>query len=128
MNTLSKSAKYTALFVAALHIAFFVLEMFFWDHPIGQKIFSMSPEVSKSSAPLAMQQAVYNGFLAAGIIWGCLAHRIDVLKFFLSCVTIAGVFAAATVKPSIFFTQALPAICAIIFIHLGKSDTPNSES
>ena len=58
----------TAL-VALIHIGILVLEMFYWDHPIGRRIFAMTPEVSASSAVLAMNQGLYNGFLAAGLIW-----------------------------------------------------------
>lgn len=109
----------TAL-VAALHVLFFVIEMFLWDHPVGRRIFSMTPEVSASSAPLAMQQALYNGFLVAGLVWGLKAKRKDLLTFFLICVIAAGVFAALTVKTSIFFTQALPGILALLSLHLLK--------
>lgn len=106
--------------VAVLHVLFFVIEMFLWDHPVGRKIFSMTPEVSASSAPLAMQQALYNGFLVAGLVWGLKAKRKDLLTFFLICVIAAGVFAALTVKTSIFFTQALPAILALLSLRLIK--------
>jgi putative membrane protein len=73
----------------------------------------MTPEVSASSAVLAMNQGLYNGFLAAGVVWGLVSGRKDVKLFFLTCVIIAGVFGALTAKPSIFFTQALPAILAL---------------
>jgi putative membrane protein len=73
----------------------------------------MTPEVSASSAVLAMNQGLYNGFLAAGVVWGLVSGRKDVKLFFLACVIIAGVFGALTAKPSIFFTQALPAILAL---------------
>jgi putative membrane protein len=99
-------------FVAFAHVGFLVLEMFLWDHPIGRKIFSMTPEVSASSAVLAMNQGLYNGFLAAGLVWGIWRDRRDVKLFFLGCVVVAGVFGAMTAKPTIFFTQALPALLA----------------
>lgn len=116
MNTLSRPAVILTVIVALLHCAFFALEMFFWDHPIGRAIFDMTPEVSASSAPLAMQQALYNGFLVAGLVWGLSAGRRDVLTFFLGCVIVAGVFAALTVKPSILFSQALPGFVALVFL------------
>lgn len=116
MIKLSKPAILLTAIVAALHCGFFALEMFFWDHPVGRKIFDMTPEVSASSAPLAMQQALYNGFLVAGLLWGLIAARKDVLTFFLLCVIAAGVFAALTVKPSILFTQALPGAVALAFV------------
>lgn len=102
--------------VALLHVGFLVLEMWFWDHPIGRRIFDMTPEVSASSAPLAMQQGLYNGFLVAGLVWGVLRQRFDLLCFFLTCVIIAGVFAALTVKASILFTQALPGLVALALV------------
>ena len=103
-------------FVAILHMGILVLEMFFWDHPIGRKIFNMTPEVSEASAVLAMNQGLYNGFLAAGLVWGLLAKRTDVKLFFLGCVIVAGVFGAATAKPSILFTQATPAAIALLLV------------
>lgn len=105
----------TAL-VAVLHLGFLTLEMFFWDHPVGRKIFGMTPEVSASSAVLAKNQGLYNGFLAAGLIWGIWKGRRDVKVFFLLCVVIAGVFGAVTAKTSILFTQALPALIALVCV------------
>lgn len=102
--------------VALSHIGFLVLEMFFWDHRVGRRIFSMTPEVSASSAVLAMNQGLYNGFLAAGLVWGLWAARRDVKVFFLSCVVIAGVFGGLTAKTTILFTQALPALIAMVFV------------
>ncbi len=99
-------------FVALCHLGFLVLEMFLWDHPIGRKIFSMTPEVSASSAVLAMNQGLYNGFLAAGLIWGIRTGRREIKLFFLGCVVVAGVFGSLTAKPTIFFTQGLPALLA----------------
>ena len=99
--------------VALLHLGFLTLEMFFWDHPVGRKIFEMTPEVSASSATLAMNQGLYNGFLAAGLIWGIWKERRDIKLFFLGCVLIAGVFGGITAKTSILFTQALPALIAL---------------
>jgi putative membrane protein len=104
--------------VALLHLAILVLEMFFWDHPLGQRIFGMTPEQSASSAVLAMNQGLYNGFLAAGLIWGLLGDRRDVKLFFLACIVVAGVFGAITAKPSILFTQALPALIAAAMVLL----------
>ncbi len=102
--------------VAIAHLGFMVLEMFFWDHPVGRRIFSMTPEVSASSAVLAMNQGLYNGFLAAGLVWGLWSGRTDVKFFFLGCVIVAGVFGAVTAKTTILFTQALPAVLALVAI------------
>ena len=108
-------------FVALSHVAFMVLEMFFWDHPVGRKIFSMTPEVSASSAVLAANQGLYNGFLAAGLIWALVTNRRDIKLFFLGCIIVAGVFGAATAKMTILFTQALPAAVGLTLVLLTKT-------
>jgi putative membrane protein len=105
-------------FVAFSHIGFMVLEMFFWDHPVGRKIFKMTPEASASSKALAANQGLYNGFLAAGLAWGLWAGRDDLKIFFLGCVILAGILGAATAKASILFTQAVPAMLALLFVIL----------
>ncbi len=103
-------------FVAVEHIGILVLEMFFWNHPVGQKMFNMTPEVSASSATLAMNQGLYNGFLAAGLIWGLLSGRSEIKVFFLVCIVIAGIFGGVTAKTSILLTQALPALVALVCV------------
>jgi putative membrane protein len=102
--------------VALSHVGFLVLEMFFWDHPVGRRIFGMTPEVSASSAVLAANQGLYNGFLAAGLLWALWADRRELKIFFLSCVGVAGVFGGMTAKTSILFTQALPAAIALVVV------------
>lgn len=104
--------------VAILHLGFLVLEMFFWNHPIGRKMFKMTEEVSESSATLAANQGLYNGFLAAGLIWGIVSGEFTVKLFFLSCVLIAGIFGGFTAKRSILYIQALPALLGLIFLFL----------
>ncbi len=111
----------TAL-VALLHLGFLTLEMFFWDHPVGRKIFNMTEQVSADSAVLAANQGLYNGFLAAGLIWGLIAKKREIVIFFLLCVIVAGVFGAVTAKPTILFTQALPAVLALVFTWLDKRE------
>ena len=111
------------IFVAISHVGILILEMFFWDDPVGQKIFLMTPEQSKSSAVLAMNQGLYNGFLAAGLFWGLLTNRTDVKTFFLCCVVVAGIFGSLTVKTSILFTQGLPALLALIFVLLSAKNS-----
>lgn len=110
----------TAL-VAVEHIGILILEMFFWNHPVGQRIFGMTPEVSASSAVLAANQGLYNGFLAAGLFWGLFSGRRDVKIFFLACIVVAGIFGGLTAKTSILFTQALPALIAFILVWLQSS-------
>jgi len=107
-------ATLTVIIVALLHFGFLTLEMFYWDHPIGQKIFSMTPEQSAQTAILAANQGLYNGFLAVGLLWGVIARKRDVVFFFLLCVMVAGVYGAITASPTILFTQAAPAALAFI--------------
>jgi putative membrane protein len=102
--------------VALIHVGFLVLEMFYWNHPIGREIFKMTPEVSASSAILAANQGLYNGFLAAGLVWGLFAGRRDVKVFFLACVIVAGVYGGLTAKTTILFTQALPGLLALLAV------------
>ena len=99
--------------VALSHVGFLILEMFFWDHPVGRRVFGMTPEVSASSARLAANQGLYNGFLAAGLVWALWTDRRELKFFFLGCVIVAGVFGGLTAKTSILFTQALPAALAL---------------
>lgn len=112
------AANLATAFVALSHLGFLALEMFFWNHPVGWKIFALTPEVAASSAVLAMNQGLYNGFLAAGLVWGVIAGRRDVKLFFLGCVIVAGVFGAVTAKPTILFTQALPGAIALLLVLL----------
>ena len=99
--------------VALSHVAFLVLEMFLWDRPIGRRIFGMTAEQSRFSAPLAANQGLYNGFLAAGLVWGLVSANRSALTFFLVCVIVAGIFGGLTAKRSILFIQAVPAIIAL---------------
>ena len=101
--------------VALLHLYFLVLEMFLWTKPTGRRVFNTTPEFAEASKVLAANQGLYNGFLAAGLIWGLTlgATGGPVLIFFLVCVVVAGVYGAATVNKRIFFVQALPALLAL---------------
>lgn len=103
-------------FVAVEHIGILILEMFFWNHPVGQKLFNMAPEVSAASETLAMNQGLYNGFLAAGLFWGLVSGRREIKIFFLACIVIAGIFGGLTAKTSILLTQALPALIALLLV------------
>jgi len=110
------------LLVAISHVGILILEMFFWNHPIGQKIFSMTPEVAESSAVLAMNQGLYNGFLAAGLFLGLFKNQVDFKVFFLCCVVVAGIFGGITAKTSILFTQGLPALIALALVLASSKD------
>lgn len=106
--------------VALLHIGFLVLEMFYWNHPIGRKRFGLTPEFAKESATLAANQGLYNGFLAAGLIWGILINSTSVKIFFLLCVLIAGIFGGFTSRRTILYIQALPALLTLIAVFLSR--------
>lgn len=106
--------------VALLHVYFLVLEMFLWDKPLGLKTFRMTPEKAEVTKVLAANQGLYNGFLAAGLLWGLSLGEagVSIKLFFLGCVVMAGVYGAITVRRKILFIQAMPAIVALIFVLL----------
>ena len=105
------AADLVVLLVALIHVYILVLEMFLWDTPRGRKAFGMTPERSSSTRVLAANQGLYNGFLAAGLVWGFLqgSAGFPVKVFFLACVLLAGLYGAATASRKIMFVQALPA-------------------
>ena len=114
---MSTAANVMVGLVALLHGYFLVLEMFLWTRPRGMRIFGTTPEFAAASKTLAANQGLYNGFLAAGLIWGLFAG--DPVKiFFLACVIVAGVFGAATVNVKILWVQALPATAALALVLL----------
>lgn len=103
--------------VALLHSYFLALEMFLWEKPLGLKTFRMDPEKARITADLAKNQGLYNGFLVAGLVWGLIHPDANVAmqlqRFFLGCVVVAGAYGAATVNKRIFFIQAVPALIAL---------------
>ena len=99
--------------VALLHLYFLVLEMFLWTRPSGLKVFRQTPEQAAQSKVLAANQGLYNGFLAAGLLYGVATGSREFCLFFLACVAVAGAYGAMTVNRRIFFVQALPALLAI---------------
>jgi putative membrane protein len=105
-------------FIALQHIAFLVLEMFLWDKPLGMRIFRMSAEKAAVSKALAANQGLYNGFLAAGLIWALILgpEGRAIALFFLHCVLVAGIFGAVTVGKKILYVQALPAALGIVLV------------
>lgn len=109
-------------FIAALHIFFLYFEMFAWE-TMGRKIFKVLPkELFKPTKTMAANQGLYNGFLAAGLIWTFFIEtdiwRLYISVFFLSCVMIAGIYGALTVSRKIFYIQAVPAIITLILLHV----------
>ena len=111
-------AKILVSIVAALHLYFMMLEMFLWDTPYGRRVFRLTPEFSKASKALAANQGLYNGFLAAGLIWGLIlgVAGTSITVFFLACVLIAGAYGAATVSKRILWIQAAPAAVALALL------------
>jgi len=98
--------------VALEHLYFLVLEMFFWDKPLGLDAFHNTLEAARATATVAANQGLYNGFLAVGLLWSLVQGRRDTKLFFLGCVIVAGVYGAATAFAAILFIQALPAAIA----------------
>ena len=109
--------------VAVLHVYFLVLEMFLWDKPFGRRTFGHSAESAAATKVLAANQGLYNGFLAAGLVWSLLREPVEgrrITRFFLGCVVVAGVFGGVTVKPSVAVVQALPALLALATTYLPR--------
>lgn len=105
--------------VAAIHVYIVVLEMLLWQKPLGRRVFRTTAEQAAQTATLAANQGLYNGFLAAGLVWALLASdelRRPVATFFLVCVAVAGLFGAATVSRRILFVQTLPAVAALLTV------------
>jgi putative membrane protein len=104
--------------VAAMHLWFLVLEMFLWTRPTGLKAFGNSPERAAATKVLAANQGLYNGFLAAGLVWSLLPmsrlFSFDLKVFFLGCVIVAALYGGYSVSRRIFLIQGSPAILALI--------------
>lgn len=109
-------------FVAIEHLYILVLEMFLWTRPAGLRAFGLTPEFAEQTAVLAANQGLYNGFLAAGLIWSLFRKEdgYPLRVFFLACVIVAGIFGAVTAKPSILFVQAAPALLALAVTLLAR--------
>ena len=109
--------------IALLHVYILVLEMFLWTTPIGRRAFGLKPEFARESAALAANQGLYNGFLAAGLVWGLVAGGstgFQAKVFFLVCVLVAGVYGAITVNRRILFVQAVPAAIGLVLVVLAR--------
>lgn len=112
---MSQAAAIVTGLVALLHVYFMVLEMFLWTTPYGRRVFGLTPEFAAASRVLAANQGLYNGFLAAGLIWGLYLGPAGqgIRVFFLACVVLAGVFGGFTANRKILLVQALPAAIAL---------------
>lgn len=117
---MSQLANVLVAVVAALHVYFLILEMFLWDKPAGLRAFGQSREQAAASKTLAANQGLYNGFLAAGLLWGLwLGPAGTQIKiFFLGCILLAGVFGGFTASRKILYVQALPAAVAMVLVCL----------
>ena len=109
---LAIAANVAVVLVAALHLWFLVLEMFLWDQPLGRRTFGMTPDKAAATKPLAMNQGLYNGFLAAGLLWGL--------------AVVAGGFGAVTASRKILWVQALPGLVALILVLLRPGALPGA--
>lgn len=115
------AAKFLVGLVAAIHVYILVLEAFLWTKPLGMKVFRLDAEFAARSATLAANQGLYNGFLAAGLVWGLVASEpiaFQVQLFFLACVAVAGIVGALTVSRRILYVQTVPALIAGAFVLL----------
>lgn len=107
--------------VALVHVYILVLEMFLWTRPPGLRAFGLEPDFARATTAMAANQGLYNGFLAAGLVWGLVAGgdlRVPVLTFFLLCVVVAGLYGAATVSRRILLVQSVPAALALAAVLL----------
>ncbi len=104
--------------IAGLHTYIMVLEMFLWQSPRARRAFGTSAEFAAQTRVLAANQGLYNGFLAAGLIWSLLGGGISAAVFFLCCIAVAGIYGAATASRRILFIQTVPAACALASLML----------
>ena len=115
---MTTAANIAVALVALLHLWFLALEMFFWTKPLGLRTFGLAPDFAAASRSLATNQGLYNGFLAAGLVWGLvLGSAGNPIKiFFLGCVIVAGVFGALTASRKILWVQGLPGAVALALV------------
>lgn len=117
MTTVRDPLAVLVVLIAIEHLGFLVLEMFLWTRPIGRRVFRTTPEFAQQSAALAANQGLYNGLLAAGLLWAAFHPvpevALQLRVFFLACVVVAGIGGAITVSRRIFYVQALPALVGL---------------
>lgn len=119
---MSVAASVVVGLVALIHIYILILQMYLWDKPAGLKAFRQTKEAAAASKVLASNQGLYNGFLAAGLLWGlCKGEAgFEFKMFFLICVVVAGLYGAATASKKILYIQALPALIGIVLVYLSS--------
>lgn len=110
------AASIAVAFVAVAHLWFLVLEMFLWATPFGRRALRMSAEQAEATKILAANQGLYNGFLAAGLVWSLVAGDRSRATFFLGCVVVAGIYGAISASRTILFLQALPGAIALALV------------
>ncbi len=117
---MSLAADLVVALIALVHIYILVLEMFLWTGPAGRKAFGLTPEQAEATRVMAANQGLYNGFLAAGLIWGLFAGAdgFCIKLFFLACVLVAGIYGACTASRKILFVQAVPAVIGMLLVWL----------
>ncbi|MFE2016227.1 DUF1304 domain-containing protein [Streptomyces sp. NPDC059491] len=109
--------------VAALHAYILVLEMFLWEKRPGRKLSGFDAQLARATAPLAANQGLYNGFLAAGLVWALIAGDptgFQAKVFFLACVVVAGLYGGLTANRRILVAQALPGAVALGAVLLAR--------
>ena len=108
--------------VAVIHGYFLVLEMFLWTTEFGRRTLRLTAEFTQTTKGIAANQGLYNGFLAAGLVWALAAYGVrtgrPVLTFFLACIVIAGAFGGVTLNRRIVLFQSVPALIAGVFLWL----------
>ncbi len=115
---MSLAAKIAVGVVAFIHLYILILEMFLWEKPAGLRTFGLSKEFAAASKTLAANQGLYNGFLAAGLLWGLGIGDARVQMFFLGCVLVAGIYGAISSSIKILWIQAAPALVALALLGL----------
>jgi len=120
MNFLNILSTFFIALIALVHVYILILEMFLWDKPAGMKAFGHTPEKAAESKILAANQGLYNGFLAAGLMWGLYVGSAGthIKIFFLGCILIAGLYGGFTAKFKILFIQAIPAAIGLTLVLL----------
>jgi putative membrane protein len=115
MKTIASLAVFA---IALIHIYILILEMFLWEKPTGLRAFGMDKDFAAATRILAANQGLYNGFLAAGLLWGALSGKVEIQHFFLGCVLVAGIYGAMTANAKILWIQAVPALIALGLVAL----------
>jgi putative membrane protein len=113
----------TVLVVAVIHVVISIVEMFFWETPLVYQRLDFTADIAKQVAPIVQNAGLYNGFIAAGLIWAAFAksNTVRLRVFFLVCVIIAGIFGALTLKWTTLALQTLPGFVALAFVWFTRS-------